>query len=132
MTKRLLLVLAAPLALPGIKYVGGTAILLYALTTADPFPPFMADYHPNGSYAHAGSSFDQFVTHRFPIGSNAQDAIAKIGLERFCIVASKAGLYQFTWNRHAGPCGEHYSIILEENSDGTIAEISGRLRERCL
>jgi hypothetical protein len=132
MTKRLLLILAVPLALVGFKYVIVPAMLLYALSTADPYPSFMADYHPPRLYADLENSFDQFVAQRFPIGSNAQKAIAKIGLEEFRVVASKEGLYQFAWDRHAGPCGEHYSIVLRENSDSTIAEISGRVRTRCL
>ena len=53
-------------------------------------------------------------------------------LEDFRVVASQEGLYRFTWDRHAGPCGEHYSIVLRENSDSKIAEISGRVRMVCL
>jgi len=131
MTKRLLLALGATLALAGIIYVGGVAVLLHGLTTVDSYPPFMADY-ANGSYAQAENPFDQFVAHRFPVGSNAQDAVAKIGLERYRIFDSKPSLYHFTWDRHAGICGEHYSIDLRENSDGAIAEISGRKQTRCL
>lgn len=123
MMKRLLLVLGAALVLAGIIFVGVVALLVHGLATWDPYPPFMADYH---------SPFDQFVTQRFPVGSNAQDAIAKIGLERFRIFVSKPGLYLFTWDRHTGFCGEHYSIVLRQNSDGTIAEISGRKQTRCL
>jgi hypothetical protein len=130
MTKRVLLILGAIFVLAGVLY-GGTAILLHALTMVDPFPPFMADY-ANGSYAEAESPFHRFITQRFPVGSNAQDAIAKIGLERFRVFASTPGLYRFTWDRHAGICGEHYSIVLRENSDGTIAKISGRKQTRCL
>jgi hypothetical protein len=92
----------------------------------------MADYHPPRLYADLASSFDKFITRRFPVGSNAQDAIAKIGLEGFRVVASSEGLHRFTWGRHAGPCREYYEIVLRENSDSTIAEISGRVRANCL
>src|SRR5215475_2588782 len=72
MTKRLLLLLGAMFALAGIIYAGAVVVLLHGLTTADPFPPFMADYHRPRFYADLESSFDQFVTQRFPVGSNAQ------------------------------------------------------------
>ena len=29
-------------------------------------------------------------------------------------------MYQFTWDRHAGPCGEHYSIVLRENGEARL------------
>jgi hypothetical protein len=131
-TKRLFLILAVPLAVVGFKYVIGPAMFIYAISTADPYPSFMADYHPPRLYADLENSFDQFVANRFPIGSNAQEAVAKIGLEDFRVIDSKGGLYHFTWGRHAGPCGESYSIVLRENSDSTIAEISGRVRANCL
>jgi hypothetical protein len=118
--KRLLLVLGATLALASIIFAGGSAILIHAFTSMDPFPPFVADY-ASGSYA----TFDQFVMQRFPVGSNVQVAIAKIGLEGFRRGASKPGWYNFTWYRHTGICNEIYSIDLRESSDGTIAEISG-------
>jgi hypothetical protein len=129
--KRLLLILAVPLALVGFTYVVVPAMLAHWLTTADPYPSFMADWHSPRLYADLESSFDQFVAQHFPIGSNAQEAIAKIG-EEFRVLASKEGLHLFTGHRHAGPCGEDYSIRLRENSDGAIAEISGRVRHRCL
>lgn len=132
MMKRLLLVMGGMLALAGIIYAGGVALLVHGLTTADPYPSFMADYHPPRFYADLESSFDQFVTQRFPVGSNAQDAIAKIGLEGFHGSASKSGLYSFIWFRHAGPCTEIYSIDLRENSDGTIAQITARAPHHCL
>jgi hypothetical protein len=132
MTKRLLLVLGARLALAAIIYAGVAALLVHGLTTADPYPSFMADYHPPRLYADLESSFDQFVTQRFPVGSNAQDAIAKIGLEGFRSGASNPGLYSFRWFRHAGPCTEIYSIDLRENSDGTIAQITAHCPHHCL
>jgi hypothetical protein len=132
MTKRLLPALGATLALAGIIYAGVAAILLHGLTTADPYPLFMADYHPPRFYADLESSFYHFVTRRFPVGSNAQDAIAKISLEGFRANASTPDLYSFTWFRHAGPCTEIYSIELRENSDGIIAQITGRCPHHCL
>ncbi len=100
--------------------------MIHNLTTVDPYPAFIPDY------ARGESAFDQFVARSFPAGSNTQDAIAKIRLWRLRGGGSNLGLYQFTWDRHAGICGETYLIILRENSDGTIAEISGRKQTRCL
>jgi hypothetical protein len=130
--KRLLLIVAVPLALIGFAYVFVSAMLIYSLVTGDPYPSFMADYDPPRLYADLERSFDQFITRRFPVGSNAQDAIAKIRRQGFRVDASREGLYRFTWDRHAGPCGEHYSIVLRQNSDSTIAEISGRVQTHCL
>lgn len=120
---KLLLALGVTL---GIIWAGGFALLLHNLTTVDPYPAFMPDY------ARGETGFDQFVARTFPVGSNAQDAIAKIRLWGLRGGGSKAGSYQFFWIRHAGFCGEDYSIILRENSDGTIAEISGWKQTRCL
>lgn len=130
--KLLLLILAVPLTLLGVNYVVIPAMFLYWVATADSYPSFMADYDPPRLYADLEPSFDQFITRRFPVGSNAQDAIAKIGRQGFRVDASREGLYRFTWDRHAGPCGEHYSIVLRQKSDSTIAEISGRVRTVCL
>lgn len=128
MTKRLLLILAVLLFVLGAMYVA----FGYLLGMADSYPSFMADYQPPRSYADLDASFDQFVTRRFPVGSDTKEAVATIGRERFRIVATSDGGYRFAWARHAGPCGEHYGIVVRENSDGTIAEISGWVRKVCL
>jgi hypothetical protein len=75
MMKLLLWILVAALALAGI-YAGWVALLFHALTTADPYPPFMTDYRARKLYADLERSFDQFITQRFPVGSNTQDAVA--------------------------------------------------------
>jgi len=132
MTRGLLLILAVPLALAGVKYIIAPVVLFHAVTTADSYPSFMADFHPPRLYADLGRSFDEFIRRRFPVRSNAQDAMAKISLEGFRVVSSREGLQRFIFNHHAGPCGEYYSIALRQNSDSTIAEISGEVNVHCL
>jgi len=81
--KRLLLVLGATLALAGIIYAGWIAMItlfVHHLMTADPYPPFMADYHPPRLYPDLERSFDQFVTQRFPSGPSHKTRLRRSAL----------------------------------------------------
>ena len=128
---RLLLGCCAILTMMGIVYVIGMVIMVHGLTTLDPFPPFMTDYQPNG-YLQAEPRFNEFVGKTFPIGSDAQDAIAKIAREGFAVAELAPDTWQLDWNRHAGPCSEHYLIIILQRDNRMIAEITGRLGLSCL
>jgi len=71
----------ALLAVAVIFFAGATALLTYSLTRLDNYPAFMAELkhsdHPR-TYDQAELAFSEFVTKNFPIGSSAEEAIAKI------------------------------------------------------
>ena len=51
----------------------------------------------------------------------------------FQITMSSSDSVELLWRRrHAGPCNEMYSIVVNQNADGTIAKIAGQLHPFCL
>jgi hypothetical protein len=110
------------------------ARLGYGLTHADSYPAFMLDYLPAGShsYQEAARTFSEFVIKTFPPGSDAKDAIAQITSGGFEVTTSGSDSVELHWKRHAGPCSELYSIVVNPTADGTIAKIRGGLHPVCL
>jgi len=94
----------------------------------------MTDYQlkGSGSYQEAARNFSQFVVKTFPIGSDAKDAIAQAARGGFQLTTSTSDSIELVWKRHAGPCGETYLIVIDQNADGTIAKTTGRLHPICL
>jgi hypothetical protein len=94
----------------------------------------MADYQQKASdtYPQAKRAFSEFVGDTFPIGSNARQAVALITGQGFHVVSSTPVSFQLLWTRHAGPCGEQYSIVIRQSEDGSIVEATGRLNPVCL
>jgi|SRR6516162_7327990 hypothetical protein len=131
---RFLIVLGAAFA--GLVAICGAALVhfTHALMRADPFPTFMANYQPTGpqTYQDAEQAFSDFVVQHFPPGSRAQDAIAQITKGGFEVTPSSSDSVALRWSRHNGPCGELYSIVVNQAADGTIATIIGRLHPICL
>jgi hypothetical protein len=112
----------------------GLALFGYALTRADPYPTFMMDYLPKGShpYQEVALTFSEFVVKAFPIGSDTKEAIARITKGGFEVTTSSSDSVELLWRRHAGPCNELYSIVVNQTADGTIVKITGRLHPICL
>jgi hypothetical protein len=133
--RRGLIVLAVlVVAVPSILYVAPGLVLACAIRGADPFPAFMADYHPKGSwtYAEAERAFPDF---------HCQDVSSRLRQKRcdcaghqrgFEITGSNSEAVKLRWNRHAGPCSEQYSIVIDGDADGRIAGIVGELHPICL
>jgi len=132
--KRMLMVLAAALAGLGLMYFAGILCLGHALTQADPFPAFMADYQlrRSQSYGDAERNFSDFVAKTFAIGSDKNDAIAQISKGGFQVATSASETVEFVWKRHSGPCSEQYSIVIRSDGRGKIAKVAGQLRPICL
>jgi hypothetical protein len=132
--RRFLIALAAVfVVVVGIGGVGST-LIRRAITSVDPYPTFMTDYQQRGArtYEEAKHAFSDFVVETFPPGSDAKDAIAKITGGGFEVTTSASEFVRLLWRRHAGPCSEQYSIAINRNSDGKIANIVGDLRPICL
>jgi hypothetical protein len=112
----------------------GVARFGHALTHADAYPAFMMNYLPAGShsYQEAARTFSEFIVKNFPPGSDAKDAIAQITSDRFEVTMSHSDSVELLWRRHAGPCSELYSIVVNPTAAGTIAKIDGRLHPVCL
>jgi hypothetical protein len=108
--------------------------LFYALTRLDPYPAFMTDSQLSDirSYQELERKFSEFVVRTFPIGSNAKDAILQITREGFQVTNSTPDSVVLHWNRAAGPCSEHYLIVINRNADGVIVKTTGSLRPICL
>jgi hypothetical protein len=106
----------------------------YALTHADPYPAFMMDYLPAGShsYQEAARKFSEFVVKTLPPGSDAKEAIAQITSGGFEVKTSSSDSIELLWRRHAGPCSELYSIVVNPTADGSIAKITSRFQPICL
>jgi hypothetical protein len=136
MLRRLLVVLGTLLAISGVLYAGIVALLSFSLMRLDPYPAFMARYdEPTGqprSYDEAKQIFGEFVAKTFPIGSDAEGAIAEITGGGFQVATSGSGSVELVWKRSAGPCNERYSIIIQKDAGGRVAKISGRLHPICL
>jgi hypothetical protein len=134
--RRILIVLAAVFAGSVVIYGGyrtWSALLVYAFTRADPYPAFMTDYQRDfRSYEEAIRTFSDFVAKTFPIGSDEEDAISQITKGGFQVRTSTSKSVELVWNRHNGPCGELYSIVVSGDADGRIAKIAGELRPICL
>jgi hypothetical protein len=125
--KRLLIVLA-------ILVACWVAVYRTGVLSADPYPAFMADYEGGRprSYEEAKRAFSDFVVKAFPVGSDGGDAIAQITGGGFKVTKSTPESSELGWERHAGPCGELYSIVVRTDADRRIASISGRLQPICL
>jgi hypothetical protein len=132
--RRFLIVLGLIFAVPAVLCGAGLALTAYALARADPYPTFMADYQSKGSrsYREAAHAFSEFVVKTFPIGFDAKDAIAQIHKGGFHVTTSGLDSVELLWERHAGPCNEQYSIVVNRNADGRIAKITGQLHPICL
>jgi hypothetical protein len=132
--RRFLIVLGAMFAGSVVICGAGLALFGYALTRADPYPTFMTDYQLKGShsYQEAVRTFSEFVVKTFPIGSDAKDATVQITRGGFQVTTSSSDSVELLWRRHAGPCNELYSIVVNWNADGTIAKITGQLHPICL
>ena len=128
--KRLLSVLALVLYGTPVVY-SGWALFELAHMRADPYPTFMADYSLGGYSEEAKRSFSDFVVRTFPVGSDAKDAIAQITKSDFQVTASTSEAVELRWNRHNGPCGEVYSIVINRDANGAIARAVGKLRPIC-
>jgi hypothetical protein len=131
--KRLLIVLAVVIAGSVIMY-GGLALFGRAFMRADAYPTFMADYQASEprSYEEAKRTFSDFVTRKFPTGSDEHDAIAQITNGGFQITTSTSETVELFWKRHSGPCSEQYSIVIGKDPNGRIAKIVGQLHPICL
>ena len=90
MFRRFLIGFCVILTVIGAIYVATYAGFLRGLTSADPYPPFMADYRlkASGTYAQAERAFSEFVGNFFPIGSDAKQAVALITGQGFHVVSS--------------------------------------------
>ena len=110
--------------------VAGLAFFYYAfmraLSSSDPLPVFMTDYQSSNT------SFSEFAAKAFPIGSDAKSAISQITGGGFKVTKSSSDSVELLWNRHAGPCREEYSIVVNQSTDGRIARINGRRGVVCL
>jgi hypothetical protein len=118
----------------GAVYVATIAGFLHGMKRADPYPPFMADYQLKkpGTYAEDDRAFNKFVGDTFPIGSNAKQAVALITSQGFDIVSSTTVSFSLLWARQAGPCSEHYLIMIRQSEDSSIVDATGRLNPACL
>jgi hypothetical protein len=134
MMSRFLVAYGLVLAILGVIYGVAAARFIDALTRADPYPVFMADYRLNvpDTYQKAKDNFDRFVRKTFPIGSNAKDAITQIIRDGFQVATPAADTVRLVWNRSAGPCREEFSILIRQSDAGMIADITGRLNPICL
>jgi hypothetical protein len=135
--RRIFIVFGALLAVSVVLYAGAAALtysLTRALTRLDDYPTFMAELkrhdHPR-TYDQAELAFSEFVTRSFPIGSSADEAIAKISGGGFS-ATSHSDPVVLVWKRAAGPCSEQYSIVVLKDAAGRIANISGTLYPACL
>jgi hypothetical protein len=134
------ILIAAGVIFAGLVAIYGTGVALFgfalnhAFTRADPYPTFMTEFLPEGShsYEEAARKFSEFVVKAFPISSDAKDAISQITRGGFEVTTSSSDSVELFWKRQAGPCSEWYSIIVNQNADGTIAKITGRLQPICL
>src|ERR1700745_1911008 len=106
--RRFLIGLAAVIACSVVIYGAGLAFFSNALTRADPYPTFMAEYQQSGSrsYEEAKHAFSDFVAKTFPIGSDKNEAIAQITRGGFQVTTSTSETVELVWKRHAGPCSE--------------------------
>jgi hypothetical protein len=115
------------IALLGIILLGAAVIgaaFLHALTSADPYRGFMRNYElkcSRSTYQEAACTFSTFAVETFPIGSDVKDAIAQATGGGFQLIKSGSDSVELLWRRHAGPCGEHYLIVIDRNADGTIS-----------
>lgn len=132
--RRGLIVLAVlVLVVPSFLYLAPGLFLAYAIRGADPYPAFMADYNPKGSsYKEAERAFPDFIARTFPIGSDKNDAVALLTKGGFEVTGSTSEAVKLRWNRHAGPCSEQYSIVINGDANGRIAGIVGELHPICL
>jgi hypothetical protein len=97
----------------------------------------LSDFHEGLSaqgllFLSRSLTFSEFVVTTFPIGSDAKDAISQITKGGFEVTTSSSDSVELLWRRHAGPCNELYSIVVNQTADGTIAKITGRLHPTCL
>jgi hypothetical protein len=92
----------------------------------DPYPAFMADY------LSWKGSFSEFAVKAFPIGSDAKRAISQITAGGFKITKSSSDSVELRWRHNAIPCSEDYSIVVNQDADGTITKIDGRREIVCL
>jgi hypothetical protein len=134
MFRRFLIGFCIVLAAIGAIYVAAYAGLVYALTRADPYPSFMADYQPKAprTYVQAEHAFSEFVGDTFPIGSDAKQAVALTTSQGFEMVSSTPVSFTLLWTRRAGPCSERYSIVIRQSESGSIVEATGQLNPVCL
>jgi hypothetical protein len=130
----LIVVVVLVFIVPIIIYIAPMLLLAYAVSGADPYPAFMADYQAmrSGSYDVAERAFPDFIARKFPIGSDRSDAIAQITKGGFAVTKSTPEMVELRWNRHAGPCSEQFSIVINGGADGMIAGTGGRLQPICL
>jgi hypothetical protein len=134
MLRRIFIVFGALFVVLVILYAGTIALLSYSLTRLDDYPAFMAELKHSGdprTYDQAELAFSEFVTRTFPIGSRAEEAIATISGGGFS-ATSRPDSVGLVWKRAAGPCSEHYSIVVVNDAAGRIANISGTLNPYCL
>jgi hypothetical protein len=136
MLRRLLVMLGMLLAISGVLYIGIIALMSFSRMRLDPYPAFMARYYEpkdqHRSYDEAKQIFGEFVANTFPIGSDAKGAIVEITGGGFQAATSGSDSVELVWKRSAGPCNEWYSIIIQKDTGGRVAKISGRLNPICL
>jgi hypothetical protein len=123
----------------GVPYAGGFA-LLFLLSdklppAEDPYPPLMARWYESKghdrSHDEAKEIFGEFVAKSFPIGSDAEGAIAEISGGGFEVATSGADSVELVWKRHVTFCSEWYSIGIQKDAGGRVAEISSGLQPIC-
>jgi hypothetical protein len=134
MLRRIFIVFGALLAVSVILYAGATALLTTSFTRVADYPTFMAELKHGGhprTYDQAELAFSEFVTRTFPIGSRAEEAIATISGGGFSATSHPDSVV-LVWKRAAGPCSEHYSIVVVKDTAGRITNISGTLNPYCL
>jgi hypothetical protein len=103
--RRVLIVLSIAFAGLVSLYSGRMVRFGSALTRADPYPTFMADYQSrrSQSYELAKRNFSDFVAETFPIGSDENDAIAKITKGGFRVATSGLDMMSLSGTATRGP-----------------------------
>jgi hypothetical protein len=142
MLRRILIVLGTLTALAAALYVGAVAFIAYSLSRQDDYPAFMAELkHPHGprTYDQKIQAFSALIARSIPIGSKADDAVARMSDGNFTVVIYRPGSAGFnpnavamTWKRRAGPCTEHYWIDLQKDETGRVENVAGKLTPFCL
>jgi hypothetical protein len=101
-------------------------VWMWGVPPSAPYPAFMTDY------LSWKGSFSEFAVKAFPIGSDAKRAISQITAGGFKITKSSSDSVELRWRHNASSCSEDYSIVVNQDADGTITKIDGRREIVCL
>jgi hypothetical protein len=133
MLRRLLVGLGMLLAIPAL-WVGMIARMADRVPRLDPYPAFMAGYEPKDhlrTHDEANRAFGELVAKTFPVGSDAEAAIAKIAGGGFAVATSGPDSVELVWRQAVIPCSDRYSIIIQRDAGGRVAKTSGWLQPIC-